>query len=219
MSSQLGVRFCFPPISRRILTFPLWMRLNKVQLRWRRLMKFPCACLQGMAFTLEERLQLGTHGLLPPCFISQDVQLMRVLKNYDMRKDDLDRWGWHSHADGNFLISHRLQLSWGEFPKAPQRIFLPLCTRRGLTSGSLQNTRGRLVIIPLRATSISEHGVFHWTSLPLSVLPLIYPSHRCSPSWLFLQRPQRPNENSGFVCFIRLWGLIVFAWRNESSSC
>lgn len=49
-------------------------------------------CPQGMAFSLEERLQLGTHGLLPPCFISQDVQLMRVLKNYDMRKDDLDRW-------------------------------------------------------------------------------------------------------------------------------
>ncbi|TWW79628.1 NADP-dependent malic enzyme, mitochondrial [Takifugu flavidus] len=46
----------------------------------------------GMAFSLEERLQLGTHGLLPPCFISQDVQLMRVLKNYDMRRDDLDRY-------------------------------------------------------------------------------------------------------------------------------
>uniref|UniRef100_A0A3Q3E9H1 Malic enzyme n=1 Tax=Labrus bergylta TaxID=56723 RepID=A0A3Q3E9H1_9LABR len=46
----------------------------------------------GMAFSLEERLQLGTHGLLPPCFISQDVQLLRVLKNYDMQKDDLDRY-------------------------------------------------------------------------------------------------------------------------------
>ncbi|XP_072572338.1 NADP-dependent malic enzyme isoform X2 [Paramormyrops kingsleyae] len=48
--------------------------------------------LQGMAFTLEERLQLGIHGLLPPCFISQDVQLLRVLKNYEMKKDDLDRY-------------------------------------------------------------------------------------------------------------------------------
>lgn len=48
-------------------------------------------CLQGMAFSMEERLQLGIHGLLPPCFISQDVQLLRVLKNYDMKKDDLDR--------------------------------------------------------------------------------------------------------------------------------
>lgn len=52
-----------------------------------------CVCLQGMAFSLEERLQLGIHGLLPPCFISQDVQLLRVLKNYDMKRDDLDRWG------------------------------------------------------------------------------------------------------------------------------
>lgn len=48
-------------------------------------------CLQGTAFSLEERLQLGTHGLLPPCFVSQDVQLLRVLKNYDMRTSDLDR--------------------------------------------------------------------------------------------------------------------------------
>uniref|UniRef100_A0A8C5E4Q3 Malic enzyme n=1 Tax=Gouania willdenowi TaxID=441366 RepID=A0A8C5E4Q3_GOUWI len=45
-----------------------------------------------MAFTLGERLQLGIHGLLPPCFVSQDVQLLRVLKNYDMKKDDLDRY-------------------------------------------------------------------------------------------------------------------------------
>lgn len=50
-----------------------------------------CVCLQGMAFSLEERLQLGTHGLLPPCFINQDVQLLRAIKNYEMRKDDLDR--------------------------------------------------------------------------------------------------------------------------------
>ncbi|KAK7886475.1 hypothetical protein WMY93_026096 [Mugilogobius chulae] len=46
----------------------------------------------GMAFSLEERQQLGIHGLLPPCFISQDVQLLRVLKNYDMKRDDLDRY-------------------------------------------------------------------------------------------------------------------------------
>ncbi|KAM9805843.1 NADP-dependent malic enzyme isoform X2 [Syngnathus typhle] len=45
-----------------------------------------------MAFSLEERLQLGIHGLLPPCFITQDVQLLRVLKNYEMKKDDLDRY-------------------------------------------------------------------------------------------------------------------------------
>uniref|UniRef100_A0A8C5E1I2 Malic enzyme n=1 Tax=Gouania willdenowi TaxID=441366 RepID=A0A8C5E1I2_GOUWI len=53
-----------------------------------------CAPLEdkGMAFTLGERLQLGIHGLLPPCFVSQDVQLLRVLKNYDMKKDDLDRY-------------------------------------------------------------------------------------------------------------------------------
>ncbi|XP_054898005.1 NADP-dependent malic enzyme [Poeciliopsis prolifica] len=45
-----------------------------------------------MAFSLEERLHLGIHGLVPPCFVSQDVQMLRVLKNYDMKRDDLDRY-------------------------------------------------------------------------------------------------------------------------------
>ncbi|XP_029959244.1 NADP-dependent malic enzyme [Salarias fasciatus] len=47
---------------------------------------------KGLAFTLEERQQLGIHGLLPPCFVSQDIQLLRVLKNYDMKKDSLDKY-------------------------------------------------------------------------------------------------------------------------------
>lgn len=47
---------------------------------------------QGMAFTLEERLQLGIHGLLPPCFLSQDVQVLRVMKNYENKSSDLDKY-------------------------------------------------------------------------------------------------------------------------------
>lgn len=47
--------------------------------------------LQGMAFTLEERLQLGIHGLLPPCFLSQDVQVLRVMKSYETRTNALDK--------------------------------------------------------------------------------------------------------------------------------
>uniref|UniRef100_A0A8C0BP17 Malic enzyme n=1 Tax=Buteo japonicus TaxID=224669 RepID=A0A8C0BP17_9AVES len=46
----------------------------------------------GMAFTLEERLQLGIHGLLPPCFLSQDVQVLRVMKNYENKSNDLDKY-------------------------------------------------------------------------------------------------------------------------------
>lgn len=45
-----------------------------------------------MAFTLEERLQLGIHGLLPPCFLSQDVQVLRVLRSYETRTNPLDKW-------------------------------------------------------------------------------------------------------------------------------
>ncbi|XP_044145852.1 NADP-dependent malic enzyme [Bufo gargarizans] len=47
---------------------------------------------KGMAFSLEERLQLGIHGLLPPCFLCQDVQVLRVLQNYERQKCDLDRY-------------------------------------------------------------------------------------------------------------------------------
>lgn len=51
----------------------------------------PSSALQGMAFTLEERLQLGIHGLLPPCFLSQDVQVLRVMKSYETRTNPLDK--------------------------------------------------------------------------------------------------------------------------------
>lgn len=67
---------------------------------------------KGMAFTLEERLQLGTHGLLPPCFVSQDVQVMRVHKNYAMRKDDLDRYVFlMALQDRNEKLFYRVLLS------------------------------------------------------------------------------------------------------------
>ncbi|OBS73538.1 hypothetical protein A6R68_15924 [Neotoma lepida] len=46
----------------------------------------------GMAFTLEERLQLGIHGLIPPCFLSQDVQLLRIMRYYEKQPSDLDKY-------------------------------------------------------------------------------------------------------------------------------
>uniref|UniRef100_A0A6I8NXL1 Malic enzyme n=1 Tax=Ornithorhynchus anatinus TaxID=9258 RepID=A0A6I8NXL1_ORNAN len=51
-----------------------------------------CPRPQGMAFTLGERLQLGIHGLLPPCFLSQDVQLLRVMRYYERQPSDLDKY-------------------------------------------------------------------------------------------------------------------------------
>ncbi|XP_060223483.1 NADP-dependent malic enzyme, mitochondrial isoform X3 [Meriones unguiculatus] len=47
---------------------------------------------KGMAFTLEERLQLGIHGLIPPCFLSQDVQLLRIMRYYENQQSDLDKY-------------------------------------------------------------------------------------------------------------------------------
>ena len=47
---------------------------------------------KGMAFTLEERQQLNIHGLLPPCFLSQDVQVLIILKNFERLTSDLDRY-------------------------------------------------------------------------------------------------------------------------------
>ncbi|KAM9196371.1 NADP-dependent malic enzyme isoform 1-T1 [Mergus octosetaceus] len=47
---------------------------------------------KGMAFTLEERQQLNIHGLLPPCFLGQDVQVFSILKNFERLTSDLDRY-------------------------------------------------------------------------------------------------------------------------------
>ncbi|KAM5224920.1 NADP-dependent malic enzyme, mitochondrial isoform 2-T2 [Hipposideros larvatus] len=47
---------------------------------------------KGMAFTLEERMQLGIHGLIPPCFLSQDVQLLRIMRYYERQQSDLDKY-------------------------------------------------------------------------------------------------------------------------------
>uniref|UniRef100_A0A668REN5 Malic enzyme n=1 Tax=Oreochromis aureus TaxID=47969 RepID=A0A668REN5_OREAU len=67
---------------------------------------------KGMAFSLEERLQVGIHGLLPPCFASQDMQLLRVLKNYDMKRDDLDRYVFlMGLQDRNEKLFYRVLLS------------------------------------------------------------------------------------------------------------
>ncbi|KAM6181764.1 NADP-dependent malic enzyme [Erethizon dorsatum] len=45
-----------------------------------------------LAFTLEERQQLNIHGLLPPSFISQDLQVLRVVKNFERLNSDFDRY-------------------------------------------------------------------------------------------------------------------------------
>nr|KAF6466315.1 malic enzyme 3 [Rousettus aegyptiacus] len=47
---------------------------------------------KGMAFTLEERMQLGIHGLIPPCFLSQDVQVLRIMRYYERQQSDLDKY-------------------------------------------------------------------------------------------------------------------------------
>ncbi|CAF1115453.1 unnamed protein product [Rotaria sp. Silwood1] len=47
---------------------------------------------KGTAFTLEERQHMGIHGLLPPAVVSQDVQILRVMKNLERAQDDLDRY-------------------------------------------------------------------------------------------------------------------------------
>ncbi|XP_044530367.1 NADP-dependent malic enzyme-like [Gracilinanus agilis] len=47
---------------------------------------------KDMAFTLEERQQLNIHGLLPPCFLDQDCQVLRVVKNFDRLNSDIDRY-------------------------------------------------------------------------------------------------------------------------------
>ncbi|OBS77953.1 hypothetical protein A6R68_19659, partial [Neotoma lepida] len=48
--------------------------------------------MSDLAFTLEERQQLNIHGLLPPSFISQEIQVLRVVKNFERLNTDFDRY-------------------------------------------------------------------------------------------------------------------------------
>ncbi|ELK00113.1 NADP-dependent malic enzyme [Pteropus alecto] len=47
---------------------------------------------KDLAFTLKERQQLNIHGLLPPCFIGQDIQVLRIIKNFERLNSDFDRY-------------------------------------------------------------------------------------------------------------------------------
>ncbi|XP_003801349.1 NADP-dependent malic enzyme [Otolemur garnettii] len=47
---------------------------------------------KDLAFTLEERQQLNIHGLLPPCFNSPEMQVLRVVKNCERLPSDFDRY-------------------------------------------------------------------------------------------------------------------------------
>uniref|UniRef100_A0A5F8HHV3 Malic enzyme n=1 Tax=Monodelphis domestica TaxID=13616 RepID=A0A5F8HHV3_MONDO len=67
---------------------------------------------KGMAFTLEERQQLNIHGLLPPCFLDQDVQVLRVVKNFERLNSDFDRGLFISIHDRGHIAT--LLKSWPE---------------------------------------------------------------------------------------------------------
>ncbi|XP_053458343.1 NADP-dependent malic enzyme [Nycticebus coucang] len=47
---------------------------------------------KDLAFTLEERQQLNIHGLLPPCFNSPEMQVLRVVQNCEQLPSDFDRY-------------------------------------------------------------------------------------------------------------------------------
>src|SRR5579864_2505571 len=61
-----------PFVGEHLLTFPL---LNKVT-----------------AFTAREREELGLRGLLPPHICTMEEQVARVMENYRMKSDDLERY-------------------------------------------------------------------------------------------------------------------------------
>lgn len=45
-----------------------------------------------MAFSLRERQILGIHGLLPPAFMTQQQQVLRVMANLRRQPTDLARY-------------------------------------------------------------------------------------------------------------------------------
>ena len=47
---------------------------------------------KGTAFTAEEREAFGLHGLLPPRTVTQDIQVERILENFKMKENDLEKY-------------------------------------------------------------------------------------------------------------------------------
>jgi len=49
---------------------------------------------KGTAYTIEERMKLGIHGLLPPSVVDIDTQIARLVKNYSYETTDLGRYSF-----------------------------------------------------------------------------------------------------------------------------
>ena len=47
---------------------------------------------KGTAFTLAEREKLSLHGLLPPCATTQEMQVQRIMGNFNMKPNDLEKY-------------------------------------------------------------------------------------------------------------------------------
>src|SRR3954451_13817602 len=47
---------------------------------------------KGTAFSNDERDALSIRGLLPPCVVTQDEQVARVLENFRARKSNLEKY-------------------------------------------------------------------------------------------------------------------------------
>lgn len=75
--------------------------------------------LQGLAFTLKERIALGIHGLQPPRFKTQDEQLALCKASVMKYTEDLNR----------YLYLVELQVSW-ILVSSIRLFFSPLRTKR-----------------------------------------------------------------------------------------
>ena len=66
---------------------------------------------KGTAFTEEERIKLGLHGLLPPHLESLDEQVLRAYEAYKRKDDDLERHIYlRALQDTNEVLFYRLLL-------------------------------------------------------------------------------------------------------------
>jgi malate dehydrogenase (oxaloacetate-decarboxylating) len=64
---------------------------------------------KGTAFTEEERIKLGLHGLLPPHLESLDEQVLRAYEAYKRKDDDLERHIYlRALQDTNEVLFYRL---------------------------------------------------------------------------------------------------------------
>jgi malate dehydrogenase (oxaloacetate-decarboxylating) len=105
---------------------------------------------KGTAFTEEERIHLGLHGLLPPQVETLDEQAMRAYEAYQRKDDDLERHIYlRALQDTNEVLFYRLLLD--HIVEMTPMVYTPVVAQACQQFSHIyRRPRGLVISYPLR---------------------------------------------------------------------